>query len=271
MKGIIIVPTRGKGVQAVSIMLTTPTSIAGARSPRFLVRTNRAFTLIELLVVIAIIGILAAILFPVFGRARENARRSSCSSNQKQIGLGILQYKQDYDERFPLVYYNGGWIPSNRYVYTAIFPYVKSGQIFSCPSNTSDGLPFSTDAANLATNNSSPKSEYATNSYINNAGTSTNPSPLSDAAIPEPSTTIMMVDMTDNATAMNSIIDSWGFVISTSPTVQKQGFLHLEGANYLYIDGHVKWQNKTAMTADAASNWTRWGRKVTDRYAFNYQ
>ena len=62
---------------------------------------RRGFTLIELLVVIAIIAILAAILFPVFARARENARRSSCLSNMKQIGLGMMQYSQDNDERYP--------------------------------------------------------------------------------------------------------------------------------------------------------------------------
>lgn len=63
---------------------------------------TKAFTLIELLVAIAIISILATILFPVFARARENTRRSSCQSNLKQIGLGIMQYTQDYDEMFPI-------------------------------------------------------------------------------------------------------------------------------------------------------------------------
>lgn len=63
---------------------------------------RRGFTLIELLVVIAIIALLAAILFPVFARARENARRASCQSNLKQIGLSVVQYTQDYDETFPL-------------------------------------------------------------------------------------------------------------------------------------------------------------------------
>ena len=66
---------------------------------------KRGFTLIELLVVIAIIAILAAILFPVFARAREKARQSSCLSNVKQIGLGMMMYVQDYDERFPTLYY----------------------------------------------------------------------------------------------------------------------------------------------------------------------
>ena len=61
----------------------------------------KGFTLIELLVVIAIIAILAAILFPVFAQVREKARQTTCASNQKQIGLGFLQYVQDYDEHFP--------------------------------------------------------------------------------------------------------------------------------------------------------------------------
>lgn len=92
--------------------------------------TERGFTLIELLVVIAIIAILAAILFPVFARARENARRSSCQSNQKNIGLGVLQYLQDYDEMTPPSAAVGP-NPTD-----GIQPYIKSAQIFVCPSTT---------------------------------------------------------------------------------------------------------------------------------------
>ncbi|NUP99629.1 MAG: prepilin-type N-terminal cleavage/methylation domain-containing protein [Armatimonadetes bacterium] len=93
------------------------------------------FTLIELLVVIAIIAILAAILFPVFAKAREKARQSSCASNLKQIGTACLQYAQDYDEMMSPGYsvtpgVSGGFLHAPE----LLFPYVKSAQIWHCPS-----------------------------------------------------------------------------------------------------------------------------------------
>ncbi len=94
---------------------------------------RRGFTLIELLVVIAIIAILAAILFPVFARAREKARQTSCLSNLKQIALGMLMYIQDYDERLPVHYYTA---PSGvRYsIIQVVHPYIKNVQVWDCPS-----------------------------------------------------------------------------------------------------------------------------------------
>ncbi|MEI6502795.1 MAG: DUF1559 domain-containing protein, partial [Armatimonadota bacterium] len=122
--------------------------------------SRRGFTLIELLVVIAIIAILAAILFPVFAKAREKARQSSCASNLKQIGLATIQYMQDYDQRTPLstkadgteansgCCTAGGWsynkrgvgvttvpgLVKNDFVWIRMDPYVKNSQIWICPS-----------------------------------------------------------------------------------------------------------------------------------------
>ena len=103
---------------------------------------KRGFTLIELLVVIAIIAILAAILFPVFAKAREKARQTSCLNNCKQLGTAIIQYCQDYDERFPKCYtaYNGSGSAVRWYYYNdtyqgSIMPYVKNKQVFVCPSS----------------------------------------------------------------------------------------------------------------------------------------
>ena len=92
---------------------------------------RKGFTLIELLVVIAIIAILAAILFPVFARAREKARQSSCMSNEKQLALGVLMYAQDHDGRMPTRYRSG----FGHWETAFIQPYVKNSQIAECPSS----------------------------------------------------------------------------------------------------------------------------------------
>ncbi len=105
-------------------------------------KTSRGFTLIELLVVIAIIAILAAILFPVFARAREKARQASCTSNLKQIGTAFMMYVQDYDEMFPDLLVGRDTSDPTRYVYWMenLMPYVMNDQVFRCPSVSWGGV-----------------------------------------------------------------------------------------------------------------------------------
>jgi len=235
---------------------------------------HSAFTLIELLVVIAIIAILAAILFPVFARARENARRASCQSNLKQIGLGLLQYAQDYDERLTCGSddRNGaGWAG-------AIYPYVKSSQIYTCPSDTS--IP----AANMTT------VSYGYN--INIGGAYSSSAPTNMASWTATARTILLFELRGNSTNVTSPSEAGSTTLSiagdgtnlsnsatqccTSASVggaqfdtgymdnynggyQDSAWLtqwptnpvgrHLEGANYLMADGHVKWLRPSNVSA----------------------
>jgi prepilin-type N-terminal cleavage/methylation domain-containing protein/prepilin-type processing-associated H-X9-DG protein len=235
--------------------------------------SRKAFTLIELLVVIAIIAILAAILFPVFGRARENARRTSCASNLKQIGLGLMMYTQDYDENYPAAGMsptaNGplalgfGWAGD-------IYPYVKSPQLFVCPSDSSELVaPFNTTPYTTY-----PRISYSINASIfYNLYAPTFPYPAGRVtAFTAPTKTVMLLEtssITANVTNPNETDSAAASGIqqpfNTSATKIGQydtGYLggmvtavrnfipanyrtptgrHLEGANYAFADGHVKW------------------------------
>ena len=196
---------------------------------------KRGFTLIELLVVIAIIAILAAILFPVFARARENARRASCMSNQKQIGLGIMMYSQDYDEKLPPTY--NYWNASTLAWWEDVTePYLKSSQIFICPS---ESTPSAWGTLRPSGYPATIYSSYATNENVMTAGTG-----QALASFEEPSTTILMTDVTNNTFEIFAIYNddpnTPGWVGPSR--VDKR---HLDGANFLFADGHVKWRKQT--------------------------
>jgi prepilin-type N-terminal cleavage/methylation domain-containing protein/prepilin-type processing-associated H-X9-DG protein len=205
-----------------------------------------AFTLIELLVVVAIIAILAAILFPVFARARENARRSSCQSNLKQIGLGIIQYTQDYDERLPR---NDAGRDLLTWVDT-LQPYLKSDQIFVCPSDSS---PYQMSVAG----SSLRKTSYAINQiYSSNPSENlfeandANAVPTSLAAIEDSSGTIAAGDGKDyyqvytgaGATTVPTALDANPSTFGEGGRSGQFVGRHLGGGNFLFLDGHVKFQ-----------------------------
>src|SRR5579883_1480681 len=144
---------------------------------------SNGFTLIELLVVIAIIAILAAILFPVFAKAREKARQASCQSNEKQIGLAILQYVQDFDEHFPVGFStdNGiGWAGT-------VQNYVKSGGVFKCP-----------DDATTSINGTN----FVTESYAMNTNLVGNGNTGALASLGAPASSVMVVEITNNTAAV---------------------------------------------------------------------
>ncbi|MEO7714630.1 MAG: DUF1559 domain-containing protein [Capsulimonas sp.] len=232
-------------------------------------RNFKGFTLIELLVVIAIIAILAAILFPVFAKAREKARQTSCASNERQVGLAIIQYVQDNDEKFPAGFgstQNGqGWAGS-------VMPYAKSTQLFKCPDD-------STSINN--TNNLFVPISYAMNFNMRGNGPSG-----SLASLNAPASTVLLFEVSGSQAPINDLQEGTSGAanaldtLSPAGTGRTAGFankydgteavaaasvpqiksqagylggnttagidlaptgLHTDGANYLAGDGHVKW------------------------------
>ena len=138
---------------------------------------RKGFTLIELLVVIAIIAILAAILFPVFQKVRENARRTTCLSNEKQLGLAFIQYNQDYDELFPgSDNYGSGWVGRT-------YSYIKSAGLLKCP-----------DAKDLGLSGTQLPLSYIANRYILDPDYAQVSRPLSLAQLAAPATTVLLYE-----------------------------------------------------------------------------
>ncbi len=231
-------------------------------APKFF--AHRGFTLIEILVVVAIISLLAAILFPVFARARENARRASCQSNMKQIGLGLLQYIADYDETLPYSFYGtfGDSTPvgsaSDNYKWMdAIFPYVKSEAIFNCPSDSATNTYHYRDSVNYGS--------YGLNGAYGSVITDSQTPPRSAnnllvrmSAVEVPASTVWATD-NNNSVSDTNTGGSQGFFWAspaTNPTIshtnprQLQNIVerHLDTTNVLYCDGHVKAQKLDALS-----------------------
>ena len=228
------------------------------KKPSF-TRITAGFTLIELLVVIAIIAILAAILFPVFARARENARRASCQSNLKQIALGMLMYAQDYDERMVRVNvcgpqlmetgYNSGNgacgapAPGNYYHLwlQSVYPYVKSVQLFNCPSSSQPTY----------VGNYTGVTDYGYNSLL---------SGISLAAIPQVTITPLVADASAPSGLNSYNLSSPVLYTSTNSGVIDR---HLDTICMAYADGHVKSVKKNDWTTSAADSssdpvWQKW-------------
>ena len=183
---------------------------------------RRGFTLIELLVVIAIIAILAAILFPVFAKAREKARQTSCLSNLKQLELGLMQYASDYDQRNIYSGLDAGGVaatPTGPYTgngktrwwwFDMLQPYVKNRQIIICPSDSG-----TTSCCGF------PNRSYQPN---------TNMAGVAEASVLDPAQTVHLIESKSNYQA-----------VDTDPGSYLNQSFHNGGWNVAFADGHAKW------------------------------
>ncbi len=204
----------------------------------------RGFTLIELLVVIAIIAILAAILFPVFARARAKARQTACLSNMKQIGLAVMMYNSDYDGRFVSVYDDGA--PHPRIIWAQkLVPYTKNSQMFNCPGNTGS---LATDANMQLTRYQMPMTHVLPEGWNN---------PVSEEDFAAAAETAIVLESSNawyQHYCARHITAPMGLITTVDPPYIN-GYLnertypwHNGGLNVAFADGHAKWQGITDLT-----------------------
>jgi len=241
---------------------------------------RKGFTLIELLVVIAVISILAAILFPVFARARENARRASCMSNLKQMALGLMMYTQDYDETYPHSQFGNTSLPPDGYFWYTntwywpqmIYPYTHNSEIFFCPSSA-------WTPRNSAGQPTPYRNNYGANELILRNWAAYPYTKLSNVS--SPATTYLVMDLGTIAMAPVKYVDPHvGTLHGVTAPANTQYYLpgtaalvggtdpfatgsntqndsdyiggrHFGGVNVAFADGHVKWLQSEVVFREA--------------------
>ncbi len=265
------------------------------------VQRRTGFTLIELLVVIAIIAILAAILFPVFAQARDKARSTQCLSNLKQIGLAMLQYTQDYDERFPPSRFANATDGNRNTPWSVtVFPYVKNVGVFRCPSDPTAAdraAPSWCPAAMLIGGRDRQTRSMAVVAWVG-GGAGANPAGImapnwgvSQAEIEKPASTVMIAERFESATVclatsvhyhgtgdfwqgrlLPSVVNGLSVQI-VDPAAILRGVgggtdfssrYHQTGFNILFGDGHCKWTrwSQTIRMRGNLVEWTMWDRRL---------